>query len=434
MLEPSIEWLTGAVTGAPPISTLAVRTRQGVEGVWQPAALKIAGVRHQIVVGAGWKTSSPLNRVTIPSDINLATIAGVPSEVTEFNSPLDSQSVIRAVEMHVSDHVRLTEGLSLDLGILGDFSRGGLPAQSKGLGQFAPPQTYAARPDLIAWNSLSPRVGVAWQVPWLRRLVLRGSWFRLQTPMAGRYLDFSNPESLSGNVYQWIDSNHDGRFQVGEEGALLSRFGGAYSSISPTLERPYANEVDIGAEFVLAPQSFVGFQAFRRDDRQRIAALDTGVPASAFTPVTVVDPGPDGIGGTSDDRPITRLRRESGDTRQRPVPPHQPRRSQIVQQGLLCAREHSLARVDGRAVIYSRGDDCTGESWQCGIRERSGGGWNALHGSEHDGEHRRHCGGGGPHFCRPRLCGQDAGELPAARAMERDRSRKRRHLYGRPDI
>lgn len=303
--EPSIEWLTGAVTGAPPLSNGAVRTRQGVEGAWQPGAVRIAGSHHQTLVGAGWKTSSPLNRVTIPSDINLTTIAGVPSEVTEFNSPVDSRSNIRSFEIHASDHVRLLGGLSLDLGILGDYSRGSLPAETKGAGRFSPSGTFSARPDLIAWNSLSPRAGVAWQVPGLRRLVLRGAYFRLDSPLAGRYLDFGNPESLSGNLYQWIDSNHDGRFEPGEEGALLSRFGGAYSSISPSLRRPYANELDLGADFAVTPQSFAGFQVFRRDDRQRVAAIDTGVPASAFTPVAISDPGPDGIAGTEDDRQIT---------------------------------------------------------------------------------------------------------------------------------
>ncbi len=44
---------------------------------------------------------------------------------------------------------------------------------------------------------------------------------------------------------------------------------------------------------------------FRRDDKDRIAAIDTGVPAQAFTPVSILDPGPDGIPGTSDDQRLT---------------------------------------------------------------------------------------------------------------------------------
>ena len=83
------------------------------------------------------------------------------------------------------------------------------------------------------------------------------------------------------------------------------RFGGPYSSISPTLRRPYSDEFDIGAEFRVARQSVASIHLFRRDDKDRIAAIDTGVPAQAFTPVSILDPGPDGIPGTFDDQRLT---------------------------------------------------------------------------------------------------------------------------------
>jgi len=287
--ESTVDLVTGAVTGGPPLFSRSVRTRRGIEGTWQPAAR----TRNQVLIGAGWKTSSPRNRITIPNNVNLITVNGAPSEVVEFQTPDDSRSIIRSFETYAADHVRLAAGLSLDLGILADFSRGSIPAE--GNGQYVNPQPSLAYTDLIAWNSMSPRAGFAWQVPHIERLVLRGGYFRLYSPLAGRYLDFGNPNSLNGNVYQWID---------GEEGALLTRFGGAYSSISPSLRRPYADEFNLGAEVTLAPRTFAGIHLFRRDDKQRIAAIDTGVPASAYTPATIVDPGPDGIIGTFDDRPL----------------------------------------------------------------------------------------------------------------------------------
>jgi hypothetical protein len=300
--ESTVDLVTGVVTGGPPMFTRSVRTRQGIEGAWQPVALTAARSRHQIVVGAGWKTSSPRNRITIPNNVNLITINGAPAEVVEFRTPDDSRSIIRSFESYAADHVRLAAGLSLDLGILADFSRGSIPAQ--GNGQFVNPQPSVAQADLIAWNSVSPRAGFAWQVPRLERLVLRGTYSRLYSPLAGRYLDFGNPNSLNGNVYQWIDRNSDDMFEPDEQGALLTRFGGAYSSISPSLRRPYADEFNVGAEVTLAPRTFAGIHLFRRDDKQRIAAIDTGFPASAYTPVTIIDPGPDGILGTFDDRTL----------------------------------------------------------------------------------------------------------------------------------
>ena len=300
--ESTVDLASGAVTGGPPMFTRSVRTRQGIEGAWQPVALSAAHSRHQILAGAGWKTSSPRNRITIPNNVNLITVNGAPAEVVEFRTPDDSRSIIRSFDTYASDHVRLRTGLSLDLGVLADFSRGSLPAQ--GNGQYVNPQPSVAQSDLIAWNSVSPRAGFAWNVPHVQRLVLRGGYFRLYSPLAGRYLDFGNPNSLNGNVHQWIDHNSDGKFAPGEEGALLTRFGGAYSSVSPSLRRPYADEFNIGAEVTLAPQTFAEIHLFRRDDKQRIAAINTGVPASAYTPLTIIDPGPDGIAGTFDDRPL----------------------------------------------------------------------------------------------------------------------------------
>jgi hypothetical protein len=123
--------------------------------------------------------------------------------------------------------------------------------------------------------------------------------------LAGRYLDFGNPNSLGGSVYQWTAATSNGPFQTGQQGNLLLRFGGPYSSISPALSRPHSDEFDIGAEFPFARRSLASIQMFRRDDKNRIAAIDTGVPAQAFTPVSILDPGPDGIPGTYDDQQLT---------------------------------------------------------------------------------------------------------------------------------
>ena len=294
-----IELLGGAVSGAPPLANLAVRPRQEIAAAWQPAALRAFGSRHRIVAGGGWKTSAPRNRFTTPSNMNLITANGAPALVMEFDTPLDSREIVRSFSGFIADHVSLTPSLSLDLGALADFSRGSLPVQS------SPARTFAAQPDLIAWNSLSPRAGFAFQVPHSHGLVFRGTYFRLYAPLAGRYLDFKNPNSLGGSVYQWISANPGGPFQASQQGNLLARFGGPYSSISPTLRRPYSDEFDIGAELPFARRSVASLQLFRRDDKDRIAAIDTGVPAQAFTPVTILDPGPDGIPGTFDDQQLT---------------------------------------------------------------------------------------------------------------------------------
>ena len=303
--QSSIEMAGGAVTGEPPLTNLAVRARQQIAAAWEPGSVRLAGARHQFMAGGGWRTSTPQNRYRTPSDLNLITADGLPAEVVEFNTPLDSRERIAGASVWATDHMNPVRRLTLDLGLMADFSRGGVPAQSSPFGIYTPARQVAAQSNLIAWNSVSPRAGLAWQVPHAHGLVMRGAFFRLYAPLAGRYLDYGNPNSLGGSVYQWNDLNGDGWFEPGEQGALLARFGGPYSSISPTLRRPYADEWNLGAEMPLPLSTLASIHLFRRDEKDRIAAIDTGVTPQDFTPVTILDPGPDGIPGTFDDQQLT---------------------------------------------------------------------------------------------------------------------------------
>jgi hypothetical protein len=300
-----IELAGGAVAGEPPLTNLAVRMRQQIAAAWEPGIVRLAGARHRFLAGGGWRTSSPQNRYRTPSDLNLITVAGAPAEVVEFNTPLDSREHISSATAWATDHVDLAPRLTLDLGVMADFSHGGLPAQSSPFGFYTPARQFAASPNLIAWNSVSPRAGVAWQVPHAHSFVLRAAYFRLYAPLAGRYLDYGNPNSLGGSVYQWNDRNGDGWFEPGEQGTLLARFGGPYSSISPSLRRPYADEFNVGAQMPLPFSTLASIHLFRRDEKDRIAAINTGVTPQDFTPVTILDPGPDGIPGTFDDQHLT---------------------------------------------------------------------------------------------------------------------------------
>jgi hypothetical protein len=285
-----IELLNGILTGAPPLQNFAVRTRHSIQAAWQPETLRTASIRHEIVAGGGWSTSSPRNRLSAPSNMNLITADGAPAFVARFTTPLDSRQTVRSFSMYAADHVMLPANWSLDAGILADFSRGSVRGQPG---------------SLIAWNSFSPRVGFAWQVPHAHGVVLRGAYFRLYAPLAGRYLDFGDPNSLSGDEYAWIDRNGDGWFEPGEQGPLLMRFGGLYSSIARSLKRPYSDEFDLGADFELSRRTFASVHLFRRDDKDRLAGVNTGVTAQDYTPVAILDPGPDGIAGTYDDQQIT---------------------------------------------------------------------------------------------------------------------------------
>ena len=113
------------LTGAPPLANLAVRPRQGIEAAWQPAVLRAMGTHHQIVAGGGWKTSTPRNRFTTPSDMNLIDANGVPAFAVEFNTPLDSRELVRSLSIYFADHVNVTHFAVTRSWALSPISRAG---------------------------------------------------------------------------------------------------------------------------------------------------------------------------------------------------------------------------------------------------------------------------------------------------------------------
>ncbi len=245
-----IELLGGAVTGAPPLANLATRTRNGIEAVFATAT-----GRHHIATGGGFEASAPRNRFTAPSGADLITAAGAPAFTVEFNTPTDSRQRVQSFSGYAADRWTVTPGLSFNAGLIVDFSRS----------------------NRIAWNSAAPHAGFAWRVPHSRGLVLRGEFSRAYAPLAGRYLDFGDPNALGGDVYLY-------------EGPLVARFGGPYSSMDPSLRRPYADQFGVGAAITPLPRGSASIHLFRRDEKRRLAAVNVGVPAQAFTPVAFLDP------------------------------------------------------------------------------------------------------------------------------------------------
>ena len=303
--ESVTELLGAAVAGAAPLSNFAVRQRQMVRAVLEPGEIKAGGANLRVIAGGGWERSNILNRFAAPSNMNLVTAGGLPAYVAQLNTPVDSRDRVQSFSAFVRNQIRPVRRLSIDVGLLGDFSRGSLPSQGSPAGTFAAAREFPGRTDVIVWNTASPHVGFLLDVAAHERFFVGGTYTRLYAPLAGQFLDFANPNSLSGLIFSWNDTNGDRLFQPGKLGPLLRRFGGLYSSVSPALDPPHSDEFELYGAASINSRVAASIQLFRRDDKDRIVATDTGVPPKAYQPVEILDPGPDGIPGTFDDRSLT---------------------------------------------------------------------------------------------------------------------------------
>ena len=92
-------------------------------------------------------------------------------------------------------------------------------------------------------------------------------------------------------------------FEPGELGPLL-RFGGPYPP-SRLRSRALTPTNSTWGRNPTAAFARSAHQLLPPRRKRRLAAVNTGVPASDFSPVTIIDPGPDGIPGTFDDQTLT---------------------------------------------------------------------------------------------------------------------------------
>jgi hypothetical protein len=162
-----------------------------------------------------------------------------------------------------------------------------------------------AATELINWNTVEPRFAMTFALDRAGRTVLRAGASQYHHNITAFDLFVSNPAFPYNYVTLWFDRNQDSAFQVGEDGPLLFSFGGQINPVDPNIEPAYSNEFVVGMSHEATQNWQVSANFIYRKDNKLWNTIDVGVPFSAYRPVPTLDPGPDGIPGTSDDAPLT---------------------------------------------------------------------------------------------------------------------------------
>lgn len=276
---PRWELTNGALEGPPPLETRGARRRHSFVARYEAERARIHHIRAALTA----ETAGIENRSGGPP-FHLVTAQGAPAFVVEWIPSAPARSRVRSLGAGIHDRVASGRGWSLEAGLSLDASRGATAGRRA-----------------ISWTNLFRRVGVALTPPGQPWLALRGGYARRFQTLGGRHLELANPVALGGLEYRWRDHNRDGRFQPDERGDLLRRFGAPFTIIVPGVRRPFVDEFTVAAEASLPGGVSVRLELFRRDEKDRLAAVNVGVPLAAYRPRLVMDPGPDFIRGTFDD-------------------------------------------------------------------------------------------------------------------------------------
>jgi hypothetical protein len=162
---------------------------------------------------------------------------------------------------------------------------------------------------------LVPRVALIYDLFGNSKTALKASWGRFSTNPAESIAALVNPIDLITKKYAWDTSYLTAdpavaatRITPAYVATLQPVFGGAQltpATVDPKLKDSYTDEYTFGAEQEIASDLRGDVTLVRKVQKNTFGRYDRLRTLSHYTPVQAVDPGPDGIVNTADDRTIT---------------------------------------------------------------------------------------------------------------------------------
>jgi hypothetical protein len=258
----------------------------------------------------------------------IATTNGVPTSFWTDNGPLFSVNVLKNHALFFQDKFQVASRLTLNYGVRFDRYHSFYPEQRFGLngnqpcvdetncavGPFAVRAVTPAR-DVVTFNTVVPRVALIHDVFGNAKTALKASWGRFATNPAASIASLVNPIDVTTRRYAWDTSYLTAdttiaatRITPAYVATLQPIFGGAQltpTTVDPDLQDSYTDELTFGAEQEIAGDVRAHVTVVRKRQKNTFGRYDRLRTLSSYTPVQVLDPGPDSVPRNADDRTIT---------------------------------------------------------------------------------------------------------------------------------
>jgi hypothetical protein len=272
------------------------------------------GGDHSFKVGGEWfretftdERGVGVNGV-IPGDVLHILNNGNPAQVYLIASPSVSEQGLLTLGMYVQDSWRVNSRLTLNLGVRFDRYRNFLPPQEgPPVGQFNTTQlSFDEVKNVNTFNQPVPRLGLVFDVTGQGRTVVKANYAKYAwNPGTSLSEQANNNPADWYRQYAWSDPNGNRLYDRGEEGVIIAQRGGATSTaLDSNIKNTMTSEVSAWLEHELIPGfALAGGYVYRHIDNFRVI-VNRNRPVSAYdVPITIRDPGVDGVLGNADDGP-----------------------------------------------------------------------------------------------------------------------------------
>jgi len=313
---PRLDRETGLNLGANPKTNIEYRDKWQVDSGLSFFPERFLGGRHELKTGTtlywrrnsvGWRLH-PSGDYTLVFD-RISNVSGTPTEIQIRNSPTQPDSRAHYYAGYIKDTWRVTEKVTLNLGLRIEQQKAFLPKQSREASPQFPTLFPAASYDsldVLTWNTVVPRAGVAWHVA--NKTVVKGTFGRFVNGMADGFANAYNPLANVTMTFRWRDLDGNRDYTPGEvnlnpnQGDFLGITGSSSARLNPDLKPAMTTETTVGIEREVMQSLGVRVLYVNKKVTDRFGTRNVARPRSAFNiPLTRRDPGPDGVLNTGDD-------------------------------------------------------------------------------------------------------------------------------------
>jgi hypothetical protein len=222
-----------------------------------------------------------------------------PFQVVAYNTPATQKNYFRDTSFYLQDTWNLKRHITLNLGLRYDRFTTYYPQQTTASNLTFPQlfkggTTFPASGNLVDWNTVSPRIGVAWDPTGKGDSVVRFGYGIYYIMQGTGLAETSNPNGLLTLTFPWTDLNGDNIPQLNEwlpaNATPVASSGGA--QINRNMSRPYSEEISAGYEKQLWRDLRVGATYYYRTKKNLFGTENAAVSLSDYVPVTTLNGSP----------------------------------------------------------------------------------------------------------------------------------------------
>lgn len=246
---------------------------------------------HNFKIGAQVRSGSSEELFTIRGDILQITNNGAPNSVRLVNTPSGHKESGVNTGIFFQDSWRFKR-LTLNPGIRYERFVMSIPAQSAPAGTWAPARSFEAQSGIVNWNTFSPRFGFAWDVFGDSRTALKAGISRYDRLAGINLIQPLNQRNISFQLCPWNDANRDLRAQNSEIdfGRCTLSLQPTLGYVDPNLKRPHQWEYNVMVQRQVGANTSFSLAYYGRRFMDLYTTVNSLVPPSAYTPVTINNP------------------------------------------------------------------------------------------------------------------------------------------------